>query len=218
MFGWHDSYQSGLCAKTMPLCVCTGVDPKSIVCEYFRAGQCTKGFKCKFSHDLAVERKGGKIDLFTDTYETHQAATHLEPIANAVATALLLPLLLVLLLLPLMLQLLLLLLPLVLPHIFWLLNYFELVVHASSASVVAVAAAVGAAAVVAAAAAFGPSGWRAPCQKPSTHQCAELSTQCMLCTLQCMLHMCCLVSCRVTMLVRVYCLICQIFHLFFLFV
>lgn len=46
---------------------CAGVDPKSIVCEYFRAGQCTKGFKCKFSHDLAVERKGGKIDLFTDT-------------------------------------------------------------------------------------------------------------------------------------------------------
>ena len=44
-----------------------GVDPKSMVCEYFRAGQCTKGFKCKFSHDLAVERKGGKIDLFTDT-------------------------------------------------------------------------------------------------------------------------------------------------------
>lgn len=44
-----------------------GVDPKSIVCEYFRAGQCQKGFKCKFSHDLAVERKGGKIDLFTDT-------------------------------------------------------------------------------------------------------------------------------------------------------
>ncbi|KAK9816691.1 hypothetical protein WJX72_003761 [[Myrmecia] bisecta] len=43
-----------------------GVDPKSIVCEYFRAGQCTKGFKCKFSHDLNVERKGAKIDLFTD--------------------------------------------------------------------------------------------------------------------------------------------------------
>lgn len=48
-----------------------GVDPKSIVCEYFRAGQCTKGFKCKFSHDLAVERKGGKIDLFTDTYDLY---------------------------------------------------------------------------------------------------------------------------------------------------
>jgi hypothetical protein len=36
-----------------------------MVCEYFRAGQCTKGSKCKFSHDLAVERKGAKIDLFT---------------------------------------------------------------------------------------------------------------------------------------------------------
>lgn len=43
-----------------------GVDPKSIVCEYFRHGQCTKGFKCKYSHDLSVERKGGKADLYTD--------------------------------------------------------------------------------------------------------------------------------------------------------
>ena len=37
-----------------------------MLCEYFRHGQCTKGFKCKFSHDLAVERKGGKIDIFSD--------------------------------------------------------------------------------------------------------------------------------------------------------
>jgi hypothetical protein len=43
-----------------------GVDPKSIVCEYYRHGQCTKGFKCKFSHDLSVERKGPKLDLYTD--------------------------------------------------------------------------------------------------------------------------------------------------------
>ena len=43
-----------------------GVDPKSIVCEFFRANQCTKGFKCKFSHDLNVERKGAKLDLFQD--------------------------------------------------------------------------------------------------------------------------------------------------------
>lgn len=34
-----------------------GVDPKSILCEFFRHGQCTKGFKCKFSHDLNIERK-----------------------------------------------------------------------------------------------------------------------------------------------------------------
>ena len=46
-----------------------GVDPKSIVCEFFRKGTCAKGFKCKFSHDLAVERKGPKIDLFTDRRE-----------------------------------------------------------------------------------------------------------------------------------------------------
>eukprot|EP00879_Flechtneria_rotunda_P000405 GHRR01000499.1.p1 GENE.GHRR01000499.1~~GHRR01000499.1.p1 ORF type:complete len:428 (+),score=188.99 GHRR01000499.1:217-1500(+) len=43
-----------------------GVDPKSVVCEFFRHGQCTKGFKCKYSHDLSVERKTAKIDLFTD--------------------------------------------------------------------------------------------------------------------------------------------------------
>eukprot|EP00201_Polytomella_parva_P013352 CAMPEP_0175057594 /NCGR_PEP_ID=MMETSP0052_2-20121109/11346_1 /TAXON_ID=51329 ORGANISM="Polytomella parva, Strain SAG 63-3" /NCGR_SAMPLE_ID=MMETSP0052_2 /ASSEMBLY_ACC=CAM_ASM_000194 /LENGTH=339 /DNA_ID=CAMNT_0016322815 /DNA_START=36 /DNA_END=1051 /DNA_ORIENTATION=+ len=43
-----------------------GVDPKSILCEHFKHGQCTKGFKCKFSHDLNVERRAPKIDLFTD--------------------------------------------------------------------------------------------------------------------------------------------------------
>lgn len=48
------------------LCPLPGVDPKSIVCEFFRHGQCTKGNKCKFSHDLSVERKGPKISLFTD--------------------------------------------------------------------------------------------------------------------------------------------------------
>ncbi|KAH8485274.1 hypothetical protein H0E87_026896 [Populus deltoides] len=43
-----------------------GVDPKSIVCEFFKVGQCTKGFKCKFSHDLNVQRKGEKIDVYSD--------------------------------------------------------------------------------------------------------------------------------------------------------
>jgi hypothetical protein len=42
------------------------VDPKSVVCEYYRQGRCSKGHKCKYSHDLNVERKGGKIDLFTE--------------------------------------------------------------------------------------------------------------------------------------------------------
>lgn len=48
------------------LVVWLGVDPKSILCEYFKAGQCTKGFKCKFSHDLNVQRKGEKIDIYSD--------------------------------------------------------------------------------------------------------------------------------------------------------
>ncbi|KAK7245190.1 hypothetical protein RIF29_40025 [Crotalaria pallida] len=43
-----------------------GVDPKSILCEFFKAGQCTKGFKCKFSHDLNIQRKGEKIDIYSD--------------------------------------------------------------------------------------------------------------------------------------------------------
>jgi len=29
-------------------------------------GQCAKGFKCKFSHDLNVQRKGEKIDIYSD--------------------------------------------------------------------------------------------------------------------------------------------------------
>ncbi|GMY14674.1 zinc finger CCCH domain-containing protein 11-like isoform X2 [Fagus crenata] len=43
-----------------------GVDPKSILCEFYKVGQCAKGFKCKFSHDLNVQRKGEKIDLYSD--------------------------------------------------------------------------------------------------------------------------------------------------------
>ncbi|KAJ0905564.1 putative transcription factor C3H family [Helianthus annuus] len=42
------------------------VDPKSILCEFFKVGQCAKGFKCKFSHDLNVQRKGEKSDIFSD--------------------------------------------------------------------------------------------------------------------------------------------------------
>jgi hypothetical protein len=30
-----------------------------------------QGFKCKFSHDLAVERKVAKIDLFSDRCVAH---------------------------------------------------------------------------------------------------------------------------------------------------
>ncbi|XP_055325068.1 zinc finger CCCH domain-containing protein 15 homolog [Sitodiplosis mosellana] len=43
-----------------------GTDPKSVVCAFFKAGQCGKGEKCKFSHDLSVERKVEKRSMYVD--------------------------------------------------------------------------------------------------------------------------------------------------------
>ncbi|XP_009466293.1 PREDICTED: zinc finger CCCH domain-containing protein 15 [Nipponia nippon] len=43
-----------------------GADPKSVVCAFFKQGQCTKGDKCKFSHDLSLERKGEKRSVYID--------------------------------------------------------------------------------------------------------------------------------------------------------
>lgn len=52
-----------------------GVDPKSILCEFFKQGLCTKGNKCKFSHDPNVGRKDAKKDLYTDAREEKEADT-----------------------------------------------------------------------------------------------------------------------------------------------
>ncbi|GAB1604917.1 hypothetical protein Ahia01_000773300 [Argonauta hians] len=46
-----------------------GADPKSVLCVFFKQGLCTKGDKCKFSHDLAIERKGAKKNIYEDTRE-----------------------------------------------------------------------------------------------------------------------------------------------------
>lgn len=46
-----------------------GVDPKTVLCIFFKKGNCEKGKKCKFSHDLDVERKTEKKSLYTDTRE-----------------------------------------------------------------------------------------------------------------------------------------------------
>jgi len=49
-----------------------GVDPKTIACAFFKAGQCTKkGNSCKFSHDQEIcfgkkKAVGNKIDLTVD--------------------------------------------------------------------------------------------------------------------------------------------------------
>ena len=45
-----------------------------MLCLFFKAGNCEKGKKCKFSHDLAIERKGEKRSLYTDTRDAEQEA------------------------------------------------------------------------------------------------------------------------------------------------
>lgn len=37
-----------------------------MLCAFFKQGQCTKGDKCKFSHDLTLERKAEKRSLYCD--------------------------------------------------------------------------------------------------------------------------------------------------------
>jgi Zinc finger C-x8-C-x5-C-x3-H type (and similar) len=55
-----------LCLTCGLFYVGTGADPKSVLCAFFKAGQCTKGDKCKFSHDLSIGRKGEKRSLYDD--------------------------------------------------------------------------------------------------------------------------------------------------------
>ncbi|KAI0283503.1 hypothetical protein BC826DRAFT_1110163 [Russula brevipes] len=46
-----------------------GVDPKTVLCEFFKAGRCEKGTKCKFSHDRDVGRRVDKRNLYEDQRE-----------------------------------------------------------------------------------------------------------------------------------------------------
>jgi len=46
--------------------VAAGVDPKSVLCLYIKQGTCQKGNRCKFSHDLSIERKSEKRSLYAD--------------------------------------------------------------------------------------------------------------------------------------------------------
>ncbi|BGP38285.1 Translation machinery-associated protein 46 [Rhodotorula kratochvilovae] len=43
-----------------------GVDPKTVLCAFHKVGKCTKGSKCKFSHDLNADRKGAKASMYAD--------------------------------------------------------------------------------------------------------------------------------------------------------
>ncbi|RVD81915.1 uncharacterized protein DFL_009762 [Arthrobotrys flagrans] len=51
-----------------------GVDPKSVVCVFFKQGTCEKGKKCKFSHDLSIERKTEKRSLYDNGGEGSSTA------------------------------------------------------------------------------------------------------------------------------------------------
>lgn len=46
-----------------------GADPKSVLCAFYKAGQCKKGDKCKFSHDLNIGRKGEKRNIYENADE-----------------------------------------------------------------------------------------------------------------------------------------------------
>uniref|UniRef100_A0A0K0EJN8 C3H1-type domain-containing protein n=1 Tax=Strongyloides stercoralis TaxID=6248 RepID=A0A0K0EJN8_STRER len=43
------------------------VDPKSILCAFFKQGMCTKGSKCKWSHDLNIQNKVVKKNIYFDS-------------------------------------------------------------------------------------------------------------------------------------------------------
>lgn len=59
-----------------------GVDPKTVVCNFFRKGNCEKGKKCKFAHDLAVERKTEKKNLYNDTRKEEEEKKKAETSAD----------------------------------------------------------------------------------------------------------------------------------------
>ncbi|CAI5439500.1 unnamed protein product [Caenorhabditis angaria] len=52
------------------------VDPKSMLCVFFKQGLCGKGAKCKFSHDLAVAQKTAKKNLYVDSREVDKDETN----------------------------------------------------------------------------------------------------------------------------------------------
>ncbi|RMZ85614.1 hypothetical protein DV737_g543, partial [Chaetothyriales sp. CBS 132003] len=59
-----------------------GVDPKTVVCDFFRKGTCEKGKKCKFSHDLEVGRKAVKKDLYADEKDRDAEDKEKDDMAN----------------------------------------------------------------------------------------------------------------------------------------
>ena len=47
-----------------------------MLCAFYKAGTCTKGAKCKFSHDMDVGRKVEKKNLYSDSREEKLTGTY----------------------------------------------------------------------------------------------------------------------------------------------
>jgi hypothetical protein len=46
-----------------------GEDPKNYICEFFKAGKCTKGDRCRFSHELNLKAKKETRSMYGPTDE-----------------------------------------------------------------------------------------------------------------------------------------------------
>ncbi|PSR82327.1 hypothetical protein BD289DRAFT_342654, partial [Coniella lustricola] len=59
-----------------------GVDPKTVLCIFHKKGNCEKGKKCKFSHDLELDRKTDKKSLYQDTRKEEEEKKKVETSAD----------------------------------------------------------------------------------------------------------------------------------------
>lgn len=59
-----------------------GVDPKTVLCIFHKKGNCEKGKKCKFSHDLELDRKTEKKSLYQDTRQDDEESKKAETSAD----------------------------------------------------------------------------------------------------------------------------------------
>ncbi|KAE8240342.1 hypothetical protein A4X13_0g7847 [Tilletia indica] len=65
-----------------------GVDPKTVVCEFWKHGRCDKSaLKCKYAHSHDAGRKVEKKDLYTDTRDGDEAPGEAGAAAEGSGTA-----------------------------------------------------------------------------------------------------------------------------------